>query len=233
LGVLDPWPEPGLALTAIAAEYGATRRPRRDEFRPVELEPGWRVESRSGTEDYPMKKLTFALFGLAVAALASGTALAQGRGGSMGGHGGGSMGGHGGGSMGGYHGGGYYGGYRGGGYYGGRYYGGWRGYGFYPGVGVYFGAPFLWGGWPYANYAGYPYAGYPAAYYPYVNAATTDVGVYTQAAPAAPAASAANQYWYYCTDPAGYYPYIQNCSKAWMQVVPQFDPGAPQVAPTQ
>jgi hypothetical protein len=28
-------------------------------------------------------------------------------------------------------------------------------------------------------------------------------------------------YWYYCTDPAGYYPYVQNCGDAWMTVVPQ------------
>jgi hypothetical protein len=58
-------------------------------------------------------------------------------------------------------------------------------------------------------------------------------GVYTQAAPSSPQAVPANQYWYYCTDPAGYYPYVQNCSKAWMQVVPQADPGAPRLAPPE
>jgi hypothetical protein len=55
---------------------------------------------------------------------------------------------------------------------------------------------------------------------------TAEVGVsgaYMSAAPD-PAANAAN-YWYYCTDPAGYFPYIQNCSRAWMQVVPQNLPG--------
>ena len=63
--------------------------------------------------------------------------------------------------------------------------------------------------------------------------ATTVVegGDYSQAAPASPQAVPANQYWYYCTDPAGYYPYVQNCSKAWMQVVPQATPGAPRMAP--
>ena len=55
-----------------------------------------------------------------------------------------------------------------------------------------------------------------------------------QTAPyAAPSAPAPSQYWYYCTDPAGYYPYVQNCTKAWMQVVPQNDPSAPKLAPTQ
>ena len=31
----------------------------------------------------------------------------------------------------------------------------------------------------------------------------------------------ANNYWYYCTDPAGYFPYVQSCNRAWMPVVPQ------------
>ncbi len=28
-------------------------------------------------------------------------------------------------------------------------------------------------------------------------------------------------YWYYCTDPEGYYPYVDECPRGWMQVVPQ------------
>ena len=36
------------------------------------------------------------------------------------------------------------------------------------------------------------------------------------------------QYWYWCSNPAGYYPYIQSCTVGWMQVVPQTTPpGAP------
>ena len=27
-------------------------------------------------------------------------------------------------------------------------------------------------------------------------------------------------YWYYCTDPQGYYPYVRECPQGWMQVVP-------------
>src|ERR1700681_633280 len=27
-------------------------------------------------------------------------------------------------------------------------------------------------------------------------------------------------YWYYCADPEGYYPYVQNCPTAWMLVAP-------------
>ena len=118
--------------------------------------------------------------------------------------------------------GGYYGGYRGG-YYGyrGGYYGGWYG----PGLGIYVGGPYWgWGAWPYA-YPPYPvYSSYPVASYP-VYADVGASGTYIQATPD-PAASQAN-YWYYCTDPAGYYPYVQNCSKNWLQVVPQNVPGSP------
>src|SRR4030095_16001214 len=98
--------------------------------------------------------------------------------------------------------------------------------------GFYFGL-----GWPYYYPYYYPYysASYPVYSYPYT--ATVDPayqsGVYTHAAPASPPSGPPNQYWYYCTDPAGYYPYVQNCSKAWMQVVPQADPGAQRLAPPQ
>lgn len=35
--------------------------------------------------------------------------------------------------------------------------------------------------------------------------------------PAGPATS----YWYYCTDPQGYYPYVKDCQTSWMTVLPQ------------
>ncbi|MCM0083783.1 hypothetical protein L4X63_19530 [Geomonas sp. Red32] len=28
------------------------------------------------------------------------------------------------------------------------------------------------------------------------------------------------QYWYYCSDPNGYYPYVKKCPKGWMRVAP-------------
>lgn len=31
-------------------------------------------------------------------------------------------------------------------------------------------------------------------------------------------------YWYYCTDPEGYYPYVRDCPRGWMQVVPSSPP---------
>jgi len=33
-------------------------------------------------------------------------------------------------------------------------------------------------------------------------------------------------YWYYCPNPAGYYPYVQQCPSGWMQVVPPAAPPA-------
>jgi len=30
--------------------------------------------------------------------------------------------------------------------------------------------------------------------------------------------------WYYCTEPAGYFPYVQNCNRAWITVTPQSVP---------
>ena len=37
--------------------------------------------------------------------------------------------------------------------------------------------------------------------------------------------TAAQQYWYYCQDPAGYYPYVKECPRGWQPVSPT--PNAP------
>ena len=39
-------------------------------------------------------------------------------------------------------------------------------------------------------------------------------------------------YWYYCTEPAGYYPYVQSCDRAWIPVLPSSVTPAPS-APAQ
>jgi hypothetical protein len=123
-------------------------------------------------------------------------------------HGSGGYGGHGG-SRGGYYGG-HYGGH--GGYYGGHY-GGYYGWG----VGLYLGGPWYWG-WPY--YAGaYPY--YPYGTYPVYESPPT---IYVEPEPPADRSAASvpapMNFWYYCTNPAGYFPYVQNCNEPWMKVVP-------------
>jgi hypothetical protein len=56
-----------------------------------------------------------------------------------------------------------------------------------------------------------------------VNAAPApQVFIQQEVLPATPAPAApTDSYWYYCTQPAGYFPYVKDCSQAWMKVVPQ------------
>lgn len=120
-------------------------------------------------------------------------------------------------------------------------YGGWRGGYWGPRVGIYYGGPGYWGGWPGA------WGAWPGAWglpYPYGYSAAPVV-VYDTAQPQSfiqqePVAGVTAQiapevsYWYYCTQPAGYFPYVKECSQAWLKVVPQA-PGQqatpPRVAP--
>jgi hypothetical protein len=99
-----------------------------------------------------------------------------------------------------------------GGYYGG-YYGGHRG-----GHHYYYG-----------HDDRYAYYYYGALLAPLVLSTLTSWGAPRQAAAPAPASAYIEQqgqggYWYYCTDPAGYHPYIQECPQGWMQVVPPSGP---------
>ena len=74
-----------------------------------------------------------------------------------------------------------------------------------------------WGpGWwgPY-----YPYPYYP--YYPPPPATAQEPDVYIQQAPQ----SEESGYWYYCRNPEGYYPFVKQCPKGWMRVVPTPPPG--------
>ena len=87
--------------------------------------------------------------------------------------------------------------FNGGGHFGGR--------GFYGGFyGGYFGFPY-----------GYPYWGYPYDYpyaYPYSYAYTEPSVTYS--------APQQNNYWYFCKDAHGYYPYVTSCPRGWLRVVP-------------
>jgi len=42
--------------------------------------------------------------------------------------------------------------------------------------------------------------------------------------PAAATGPAPQQFWYFCNDPKGFYPYVQNCSSGWTSV-PVTPPG--------
>ncbi len=73
---------------------------------------------------------------------------------------------------------------------------------------------------------GYPFAvGYPVTTYaPVVITSTPIPQTYIQQEPVVEAAAQpapAVNYWYYCTQPAGYFPYVQNCTQPWMKVIPQ------------
>jgi hypothetical protein len=149
-----------------------------------------------------------------VAALLCATAVSQpnlayagphGGGGGGGFHGGGGGGGFHGGGMGGFHGGGF-GGFHGGGFGGfhghfagmhngfGERHEGFRGgrFGVGAGVGVGLGL----------GYYGYPYG------WDY----SPDYGYYGYSQPYS------SQTWYYCSDPAGYYPYVAQCNTGWQAV---------------
>lgn len=54
---------------------------------------------------------------------------------------------------------------------------------------------------------------YPAPVYPY-----PDPYLPPTVAPPPPAAP---QYWYYCANPSGYYPYVPQCAVPWQAVPPQ------------
>ncbi len=78
----------------------------------------------------------------------------------------------------------------------------------------------------FAPYPVYPYPVYPYPYPAYVYPAPPVVierpaPIIVESPPAPPPAQ---QYWYYCEDPKGYYPYVSQCPRGWMQVVPQTQP---------
>ena len=151
---------------------------------------------------------------LMVALLAS-TAVPGHAAGGWGSHGGGNWSGSGG-HGGSWHGGGSsHGGWHGGGWHGGGWHGGgWHGRHHFWGPRVFFGvgvaAPFWW--YPYGYAYPYPYA-YPADSPPM--AVESSPQTYIQED------TQAQQYWYYCQNPQGYYPYVKECPGGWQQVAPQ------------
>lgn len=88
-------------------------------------------------------------------------------------------------------------------------------HGWHGNVGIYI-DPFL--GWRYPPAYYYP----PTYYYPPppVYVSPPQPPVYIERPPVAPPQA----YWYYCTDPEGYYPTVQECPGGWMKVLPQTQP---------
>jgi hypothetical protein len=105
-----------------------------------------------------------------------------------------------------------------------------------PSVGIYYGPGYgYWGAWNYGWGLGYgvpypyayPYPAYPFAYAPVVINSAPIAQTYIQQEPVAEAAvqpAPTVNYWYYCYQPAGYFPYVQNCDQPWVKVTPQ-NPG--------
>jgi len=95
---------------------------------------------------------------------------------------------------------------------------------FYYGAG--FGDPFWWGPRPY-------WQPYPPLYYyePRTVIIEREPPVYIQRQPpvTAPPPAQPQAMWYYCPNPAGYYPYVPNCSQQWVAVDPRSVPPAPPV----
>jgi hypothetical protein len=80
------------------------------------------------------------------------------------------------------------------------------------------GAPRIWWG---AGVWGWPYYGWGwPNYYAAPPYAVQQSPVYVQPAPA----PEEPVYWYYCQNPQGYYPYVQQCPNGWMKVVPPSTP---------
>ena len=93
---------------------------------------------------------------------------------------------------------------------------GYYGPGFYSGYG--------YGGYGFGGYGfGYPFYYPPSYYYPPTVIVPTTPPVYIQQQQAQPAQPAQPQtnYWYYCQNPDGYYPYVKSCPGGWLQVAPQ------------
>jgi hypothetical protein len=95
-------------------------------------------------------------------------------------------------------------------------------FGVYYGGPGYYAGPGYWGAtWPYAWGAAYA-APYALAPWVVNTAPAPQVFIQQEVLPATPAPAApTDSYWYYCTQPAGYFPYVKDCSQAWMKVVPQ------------
>lgn len=96
------------------------------------------------------------------------------------------------------------------------------------------GTPWIWGGMPWAwggnpwVWAGGPWWGGAVVSNPVFVSAPT---VFVEGPQPADPAVVPPVLWYYCTNPAGYFPYVQNCSEPWVKVVPPAPmPAAPSAA---
>lgn len=89
------------------------------------------------------------------------------------------------------------------------------------GAGVYVGAPYGWY-YPYRYYP-YPYYAYPpviaAPQYPpvYIEKESSEEETEENSEQSGPEQE---YYWYHCSKPEGYYPYVKECPNGWEKVTP-------------
>ena len=95
-------------------------------------------------------------------------------------------------------------------------------------VGIYIGGPAYYRGWGpywgpgwYGGYWGAPPVVYSAPPQPTVYVERNDVPPPVQAAAPQAQSSLAPGFWYYCREPAGYFPQVESCRGAWEQVAPR------------
>jgi hypothetical protein len=86
-------------------------------------------------------------------------------------------------------------------------------------VGVFIGAPLFWPGY-------YPGPYYYPYYYPPVVAVPSAPSQYIERGEGQAAPQQQSGYWYHCSNPEGYYPYVKECPGGWEQVTPQPSPPA-------
>jgi hypothetical protein len=96
---------------------------------------------------------------------------------------------------------------------------GWPGYAWGP-------RPWWGPGW--YGYPAYPYTYYPYAYPPAVVVQPSPQTYIQQPPPAAGGTAPAQNYWYYCAESRGYYPYVRECPEGWMTVVPPASSPSPE-----
>jgi hypothetical protein len=82
---------------------------------------------------------------------------------------------------------------------------------------------------PYTYTYPYQYYTYPNQYYPRPPVATQPPVNEEQV----PGPQQGESSWYYCPDPPGYYPYVQQCPKGWTKVAPNPESAPPPAAEQQ
>ncbi len=102
----------------------------------------------------------------------------------------------------------------GGGGHGGGHFGGHGGFRGYYGGGLYYGFGFPYYGYGYGYGYGFPY------YSPSLYIGSTPPPIHYIQQPPVPVIQYPPGYWYYCSNPQGYYPEIKGCPTVWQQVPP-------------